>query len=97
MFVIEDDLHAEPQGKYARFEDVVAELRRRSQIPWDETPNQAPCMGWRTCGRSYEVIEYDETQIPWMELRRLLALEVSSAGVRWSLEFEEFTRLQRFQ
>jgi hypothetical protein len=89
MFVIEDERHAEPQGNYARLEDAVAELQRRSRIPWDEEPNLAPCMSWRTCGRTYELIEYDDSQAPWKELRRLPALEVSSSGVKWAREFEE--------
>ena len=92
MFVIEDERHAEPQGKYVNLEEAVVELRRRSRIPWDEEPNQAPCMSWRTCGRAYELIEYDDTQEPWKKLRSLFALEISAAGVEWLREFEELTR-----
>ena len=73
------------------------ELRRRSRIPWNEEPNQAPCMSWRTCGRAYELIEYDDTQAPWTELRRFAALEVSSTGVKWSREFEELARGNKIQ
>ena len=96
MFVIEDERHAEPQGKYVKLEDAVAELRRRSRIPWDEAPNRAPCMSSRTCGRVYELIEYDDTQTPWKVLRRVFALEISAAGVEWSREFEELTGDEAF-
>jgi hypothetical protein len=96
MFVIEDEQHAEPQGEYVKLEDAVAELRRRSRIPWDEEPNKAPCMSWRTCRRVYELIEYDDTQAPWKKLRSLFALEISPAGVEWSREFEELTGGEAF-
>ena len=64
MFVIEDELHAEPQeGEYA------------SPI--------APCTNWRTCGRAYEIVEYDTSSIPWKELRRVPVLEIDSSGANW--------------
>jgi hypothetical protein len=96
VFVIEDEIHASPRGSYATFEDVVAELRRLSRIPWDEPPNRAPCTSWRTCGCIYEIIEYDDTQGDWNELRRLRALEVSATGVIWSRQFEELTSERPF-
>lgn len=87
MFKLEDDRHAEPQvGEFATFDDAVAELRRRAQLPWDQQPNVAPCANWRNCGRSYEVIEYDESVRPWKELSRTLVLEVDAQGARWSAE-----------
>jgi hypothetical protein len=89
MFVIEDELHAAPRGKYASLEEALAELRRRSHIPWNEKPNQAPCASWRTCGRRYELIEYDESKLPWKELRRVPVLEISAKGVKWAPEFDE--------
>jgi hypothetical protein len=58
MFVIEDELHAEPQaGEFRSLADAVADLKRRALVPWDQEPNRAPCEGWRTCGRSYEIVE----------------------------------------
>jgi hypothetical protein len=83
MFVIEDESHAEPQGEFATAEEAVAELRRRSLLPWDEAPNVAPCMSWRTCGRRYEVIEYDTSSTPWREIQRQAVLEVSASGAVW--------------
>jgi hypothetical protein len=84
MFVIEDELHAEAQaGEFQTFDAAMAELRRRAAIPWDESPNVAPCQSWRTCGRSYEIIEYDVSAHPRREVRRLPALRVSAKGAEW--------------
>lgn len=83
MFVIEDELHAEPQGEFASLDQAMAELKQWATIPWDQHPNLAPCISWRTCGRSYMVIEYDDSQLPWKELRRISVLEVSAVGIEW--------------
>ena len=69
MFMIEDELHAEPGGKFATFADALAELRRRADIAWDVEPNRAPCVGWQTCGRAYEIVEYDDSQVPWRRVQ----------------------------
>lgn len=53
-------------------------------IPWDQEPNRAPCSSWRTCGRNYELIEYEAGSGPWKLLGRTFAFEVSAEGVRWS-------------
>jgi hypothetical protein len=86
-FVIEDELHAEHHGEFASLEDAVRELRRRAEIPWDREPNVAPCQSWATCGRTYEVIEYDETDGSERQLRRMKALEISKDGVVWHEPF----------
>jgi hypothetical protein len=83
MFVIEDELHAEPQGEFATYDEAVGELRRRARLPWDQEPNAAPCESWRTCGRRYEIIQYDTSSRPWKEIRRSPVLEISAAGVAW--------------
>jgi hypothetical protein len=84
MFLIDDELHAERQlGQFDSLEDALNELRRRASIPWNEAPNLAPCQSWKTCGRHYEVIEYDASVQPWKELRRVLVLRVSAKGVEW--------------
>src|SRR4051812_41266344 len=77
MFIIEDEIHAEQHGEYASFDQALAELRRRASMPWDQPPNAAPCMSWRTCGRKYMVIEYDASRQPWKELRREPVLSIS--------------------
>ena len=83
VFVIEDDLHAEPQGEFATRADAIAELKRRALLPWDAAPNRAPCTAWNGCGRAYELIEYDTSTVPWTELVRERMLEISSKGTAW--------------
>lgn len=84
MFIIEDELHAEPQnGEFSTLELAQAELRNRASIPWDEKPNIAPCTNWRNCGRRYEIVEYDTSTTPWTVLSRRIVLDVSAEGVRW--------------
>ena len=85
MSVLEDELHAETQADVATFEGAVAECERRAAIAWDQDPNVAPCLSWRTCGRRYEIIEYDASRPPWHEIRRVPALEVSAKGAKWLL------------
>lgn len=83
MFLIEDERHAERIGEFNSREDALAELQRLAGIPWDKEPNLAPCGSWATCGRSYEIIEYDTSQKPWRELDRTLTLQVSADGISW--------------
>jgi len=84
VFKIDDDFHAELQeGEFASFDDAMAEVRRRAELPWNEAPNVAPCTGWRGCGRRYEIVEYDGSSSPWREIARTAVVEVSAAGVRW--------------
>lgn len=90
MYIIEDQIHAELQdGKFSTFAEALSELRRRALVPWNITPNVAPCISWKTCGRIYEIIEYDDTSTPWKELSRVSALEISSDGVKWLVEIDE--------
>ncbi len=70
-------------GNTHRLRAAARELQRLSQLPWDELPNVAPCTGWVTCGRKYEVVEYDTSAQPWHELNRIPALEIDANGVRW--------------
>ncbi|MFB7844038.1 hypothetical protein [Microbacterium sp. NPDC056052] len=83
MFVIEDELHAEQIGTYSQREEAMAALLRFATLPWDERPNAAPCRSWRSCGRSYELVEYDTTDMPWREVSREAMLEISKGDVRW--------------
>jgi hypothetical protein len=89
MFLIEDEIHAEQQGQYASFEEALAELKRRAKIPWDQVPNVAPCMSWKTCGREYVVIEFDDSCSPWKELQRVPVLTMSESSVKWSGDFQD--------
>ncbi len=86
IFVIEDEAHAEWQGEYATFEDVVSELKKRMNIPWDQKPNICPCISWQTCGRNYEIVEYDTEGELWKEIKRTAALEISLKGTNWLLK-----------
>jgi hypothetical protein len=84
MFIIEDEAHAEPQdGEFETRQDAMTELMRRARIRWDKKPNLAPCTSWRTCGRRYELVEYDKSATPWKVLSRRLILEISAEGVHW--------------
>ncbi|MGY3035622.1 hypothetical protein ACVIIV_004792 [Bradyrhizobium sp. USDA 4354] len=83
MFVIEDESHAEWQGEFRTRQEAIAELQRRALIPWNEKPNAAPCTSWVTCGRRYELVEFDDSALPWRQLSRALILEISAAGVQW--------------
>lgn len=87
MFIIEDENHAEWQeGEYASFQAAIAELKRRADLPWDQLPNVAPCVSWKTCGRNYEIVEFDDSRRPWKEISRVLALEISAKCVLWHIE-----------
>ena len=80
MFTIEDEAHCEPQdGKFQTRGEAIAELERRATIPWDVEPNRAPCTSWRTCGRRYEILEYDDAG---EYLSREPVLEISAKGVK---------------
>ena len=85
MFAIDDDLHADMIGTFPTREEAIQELRRLRAIAWDQPPNQAPCMSWRTCGRRYVLVEFDDRFTPWRTLASVLALEISAAGVVWHL------------
>ena len=84
MFVIEDQTTPSQSPSGTR-DEALAELQRLLQLPWDKTPNLAPCTSWRTCGRRYELVEYDTATTPWRELGRTPALEVARAGATWIL------------
>src|ERR1051325_2374464 len=84
MFVIEDEIHCDYHGEFARFDEALAELKRRAEIPWDQDPNVAPCTSWKTCGRQYVVVEFDDSKLPSKVIRRVPVLEVGASGVKWA-------------
>ena len=84
MFVIEDERHAERQGEFASLSAAMDELRRLERVPYGQAPNVAPCAGRRTCGRYYEIVEYDAAAAPWKELHRMPTLTVDAVCASWS-------------
>lgn len=87
MFILEDQIHCE-QEQFATFELALVKVRWLAEAPWDEQPNQAPCMSWRTCGREYWILEYDDTTQPWTLIDSKPIVEIDAKGVRWEAEFE---------
>ena len=87
MIRIEDNIHCEVQGTFASFDEALAELQRRAKLPWNAPPNAAPCSSSPTCGREYEICEYDNSQSPWKSVRRVTVLWVSAKEVRWADNF----------
>jgi hypothetical protein len=90
LFVIEDEAHAELCSEHATLEEAVAKLKQLAEIPWNEQPNLAPCKSWRTCGRRYELVQYETSSRPWKQLRRTPALKVNAKGVSWEGEIAGF-------
>ena len=86
MFVIEDEAHDERIGEFPSQTAALSELRRLAGIAWDEEPNRAPCTSWQTCGRRYELVEFDTSTTPWRELQRRVALSVSAKASDWLLD-----------
>jgi hypothetical protein len=79
-FVLEDQTHSECAGEFDDETSVIAEVRRRFALPWNEEPNRAPCTSWKTCGRQYEVLVYDTDSTPWKLVGSRRALDVSAEG-----------------
>ncbi len=88
-FIVEDEAHAEQCSEHATLAEAVARLKELAGLPWNEQPNVAPCTSWRTCGRRYEIVQYETSSHPWKELRRAAALEISAQGVVWDTEFAD--------
>jgi hypothetical protein len=87
MFLIEDEIHAEPQkGEYKTFEDAYAVLQKSATILWDEKPNRCPCTNWKDCERKYQIIEYDIRTTPWKVKQRIDVLTISSKGIKWTTD-----------
>jgi hypothetical protein len=87
-FVIEDEVHAEWQGQFASFDEALAELRRRATIPWDQEPNAAPCTSSTRCEREFVIVEFDDSCLPWKELKRLPVVNISASAVKWASGFD---------
>jgi hypothetical protein len=53
MFVIEDEIHCDRHGRFARFDKALAELKRRAALPFDQ-PNHWEC--WLRDPDGYTVV-----------------------------------------
>lgn len=94
VVIIEDESHAEWQdGQYLTIEEALEELKRRSTIPWNQSPNCCPCTSWQTCGREYYIVEFDDSSEPWEEIRRVGSLQISAKGVVWTKDLKKTTRV----
>ncbi len=82
-YLIVDELHSEEESAHGSFEAAVQRLKELATIHWDEEPNRAPCTSWETCGRQYEIVEYEGEADSRSYLRTIPALEVSAKGVVW--------------
>ncbi len=82
LFVIEDQAHAAIQSVHYSFQEALRELRRIARLPY-VPPNVAPC-GNPDCSLDYEIIEYDSSSTPWVEVRRYGGVEVSVSGAKWA-------------
>ena len=59
-YIIEDEFHCNICGRYASFEEALAELKRWAELPWGEGDHCAPCQSWKTCHADYIVgVQYD--------------------------------------
>ena len=74
-YVVEDDRHCEVIASFATEEAALDAIRRFAELAWDEEPNRAPCMSWRTCGRLYLIAAPSGS--------RREVLDISSAGTVW--------------
>ncbi|MBK0404803.1 hypothetical protein I5M27_17560 [Adhaeribacter sp. BT258] len=83
LFEIEDEFHAESQGQFDNYAAALAELQRRTKIPWNEKPNKCPCTNWKNCHRDFQIIHYDTKEIPWKELNRTDVYRISAKGIEW--------------
>jgi hypothetical protein len=90
IFIIEDENHAEMCGEFSSFDEALTELRSRAAISWDSEPNACPCASRNTCERDYSIVEYDNAQMPWKEVKRISVLKVSIKGSFWSKEFGQY-------
>jgi hypothetical protein len=82
VFVISDEWHAEHLGEFESFAEAIEQLKYWAAVPWDESPNRAPCMSWRTCGRSYKILKYEGDEV----LSAVAVLNVSERGTEWLVE-----------
>ncbi len=85
MFIIEDEIHAEPQKEqFSTFKQALEKLEMIAEIPWDKKPKRFTSKSWKTCERKYMIIEYDDSNIPWKKLNSTEVLIVSARELKWN-------------
>ena len=82
-FYIEDQYHCERLGQFETEAAAREELRRLAEVPWDEPPNRAPCMSWRTCGRRFLIYEFGYSHNTRQLLNCRHVLDISAEGIVW--------------
>jgi len=53
---------------------------------WNQPPNLAPCASWESCGRNYEVVEFDTSGGSRSVLGVTPVVSIDRDGVRWALD-----------
>jgi hypothetical protein len=84
-FGIFEDIHCESLGDYVDLEEALAEIERLRERRGMRLPIKAPCKNWKTCGRRYEVFEYDPSKPPPNLVCPVLTLKISAKGVKWDV------------
>ena len=87
IYVNEDEMHAKWCGGDESFNEALTELKLCSGMDWDKEPNVCPCTNWKNCGRDYEIVKFDNSRKPWVELSRESVLGVSAKGSEWEEGF----------
>lgn len=86
MFRIEDDFHSDVlPGRYETFESALEELCRIAVIPFGDAPNRPPCSNGMDCVREYHIVECDHPEKSSDQRINCKILEISAAGVTWTL------------
>jgi hypothetical protein len=83
IYQIEDTNHAEIIGTFDTFENALTELTNIYNIPWNTSPNICPCLNFETCGRDYEIYEYDNSTMPWKYLNSIFICSIYKDKYKW--------------
>jgi hypothetical protein len=86
-FAINDSIHLDQEGTYRSIDAALARLRQLARQPWDAAPNRAPCSSWESCGRDWEILEYEVETIPWQLRETIPAVSISRDAVTWHSPF----------
>lgn len=82
-YLIEDNVHAIIEWEYNTYNEALNELKRRSNLSWDNEINVAPCISWKTCSKLYVIKKYDTKNTPYKLISEEEILEISSKWIEW--------------